>query len=96
MIERATMEYFMDMHCHCLPGIDDGAKTMEESLQMLTQAYADGIRTIIATPHYHHRRGHAPKEVILRKVQEVQEVRHVQKAQLLHFYECLFYRKHRG
>lgn len=67
------MEYFMDMHCHCLPGVDDGAKTMEESVQMLTQAYADGIRTVIATPHYHHRRGHAPKEVILYKVQEVQE-----------------------
>jgi len=67
------MEYFMDMHCHCLPGIDDGAKTMEESLQMLTQAYADGIRTVIATPHYHHRRGHAAKEVILQKVQQVQE-----------------------
>lgn len=67
------MEHFMDMHCHCLPGIDDGAKTMEESLQMLKQAYADGIRTVIATPHYHHRRGHAPKEVILEKVQQVQE-----------------------
>jgi len=67
------MEYFMDMHCHCLPGVDDGARSMEESLQMLTQAYADGIRGVIATPHYHHRRGHAPKEVILEKVQQVQE-----------------------
>lgn len=67
------MEHFMDMHCHCLPGIDDGAKNMDESLQMLKQAYADGIRGVIATPHYHHRRGHAPKEVILEKVKQVQE-----------------------
>ncbi len=67
------MKYFMDMHCHCLPGIDDGARSMEESLQMLQQAYADGIRTVIATPHFHHRRGHAAKEVILEKVQQVQE-----------------------
>lgn len=67
------MEFFMDMHCHCLPGIDDGARNMDESLQMLKQAYADGIRGVIATPHYHHRRGHAPKEVILEKVKEVQE-----------------------
>ena len=62
----------MDMHCHCLPGIDDGARNMDESLQMLKQAYADGIRSVIATPHYHHRRGHASKEVIFEKVKEVQ------------------------
>lgn len=67
------MEYFIDMHCHCLPGIDDGARNMEESLQMLQQAYADGIRRVIATPHFHHRRGHVSKEVICRKVMEVQE-----------------------
>ncbi len=67
------MEYYMDMHCHCLPGIDDGAENMEESLKMLQQAYEDGIRGVIATPHYHHRRGHASKEVILAKVAEVQE-----------------------
>lgn len=67
------MEFFTDMHCHCLPGIDDGARNLEESLQMLQQAYADGIRSVIVTPHYHHRRGHASKEVILNKVKEVQE-----------------------
>ncbi len=67
------MEYYIDMHCHCLPGIDDGAKNKEESLEMLKQAYADGIRGIIATPHYHYRRGNASKEVVLAKVAEMQE-----------------------
>lgn len=67
------MGYFIDMHCHCLPGIDDGAATMEDSLQMLQTAYADGIRKVIATPHFHHRRGHVPKEVILQKLEEVKE-----------------------
>ena len=67
------MGIYMDMHCHCLPGVDDGAENLEESLEMLRHAYADGIRAVIATPHYHHRRGHAPKEVILEKVQQVQE-----------------------
>ena len=67
------MNNFMDMHCHCLPGIDDGARNMDQSLQMLKQAYDDGIRSVIATPHFHHRRGHAPKEIILEKVKEVQE-----------------------
>ena len=67
------MGHFIDMHCHCLPGIDDGAATMEDSLQMLQTAYADGIRKVIVTPHFHHRRGHVPKEVILQKLEEVKK-----------------------
>ncbi len=41
----------IDTHCHILPGVDDGAKTMEESLEMLQMAYNDGITDIVATPH---------------------------------------------
>ncbi len=41
-----------DVHCHLLPGIDDGAKDWERTAKMLELAYKDGIRTIIATPHY--------------------------------------------
>ena len=41
----------IDLHCHILPGIDDGAETMEESLEMCRIAASDGIRTIFATPH---------------------------------------------
>jgi protein-tyrosine phosphatase len=42
---------FADIHCHVLPGIDDGAKTWEDSLEMARLAVADGITTIVATPH---------------------------------------------
>ena len=41
------------MHCHLLPGIDDGCKTVEESLQVLDACIAQGIRWIAATPHYY-------------------------------------------
>ena len=51
------MERFVDTHCHILPGVDDGAQTVEEMQQMLRMAYEDGIRYIIATPHHHPRRG---------------------------------------
>ncbi|MDI9509611.1 MAG: hypothetical protein QM217_07345 [Bacillota bacterium] len=47
------MEEYVDIHCHILPGIDDGSSNMEETLQMIEVAYNDGIRTIITTPHYH-------------------------------------------
>jgi protein-tyrosine phosphatase len=43
---------YIDIHAHILPEVDDGSGSMEETLQMLTIAYRQGIRTIIATPHY--------------------------------------------
>ena len=42
----------IDMHSHILPGIDDGAKNIEVTLEMLRQAVSDGTKKIVATPHY--------------------------------------------
>jgi protein-tyrosine phosphatase len=42
---------FVDIHCHLLPGIDDGAKDWDETLAMARLAVGDGTTTIIATPH---------------------------------------------
>lgn len=46
----------VDVHCHCLPGIDDGCKTKEESLALLRQSKLDGIDAVFATPHYYRRK----------------------------------------
>lgn len=60
-----------DLHSHILPGIDDGAADLEESLQMCKMAYQDGIRTIVCTPHV----GKFPntEEIILSKTNELRE-----------------------
>jgi protein-tyrosine phosphatase len=41
----------VDLHSHILPGLDDGAKTMEDSLAMAEDAIADGITHVVGTPH---------------------------------------------
>lgn len=41
----------LDIHNHILPGVDDGAATLDVSIAMLDAALALGIRTIVATPH---------------------------------------------
>jgi len=41
----------VDIHCHLLPGVDDGPETIEESLEIAEMAIADGITHIAATPH---------------------------------------------
>jgi protein-tyrosine phosphatase len=41
----------IDLHSHILPGIDDGARSMEDSLDIARAAVADGITVIAGTPH---------------------------------------------
>ncbi|MBK3494244.1 hypothetical protein JFL43_05110 [Viridibacillus sp. YIM B01967] len=43
----------VDIHNHILPGLDDGAKSMEEAMLLATNAVANGMTHIIATPHHH-------------------------------------------
>ena len=43
---------YIDIHTHIIPGIDDGSKNNQESVEMLKQAYAAGVTTLIATPHF--------------------------------------------
>lgn len=63
----------IDIHCHILPGIDDGAKNIEDSLNMARAAVKQGIHTIIATPHHQNSKYLNPKEDILLKVSELNE-----------------------
>ncbi len=41
-----------DMHCHILPGVDDGADSMETALSMIKEEIKEGVTDIILTPHY--------------------------------------------
>ncbi len=42
---------FVDLHCHYLPGIDDGVRTMDEGLALLSGLASLGYGTVLATPH---------------------------------------------
>src|SRR6185295_12068795 len=41
----------VDVHCHCLPGVDDGPANMEDALALCRLLIADGFTDVIATPH---------------------------------------------
>ncbi len=51
----------IDLHSHVLPGVDDGPRTLDESLDILRAAVEDGITRIAATPHVHPRYPTAPE-----------------------------------
>ncbi|WP_459501270.1 tyrosine-protein phosphatase [Bacillus sp. C1] len=42
----------IDLHCHILSGVDDGARTITDSINMAKLAMQEGIHTIVATPHH--------------------------------------------
>lgn len=47
-----TLDGLVDIHCHILPGIDDGARDMEESVAMAQHYAAAGFVAVVATPHF--------------------------------------------
>ncbi len=60
----------IDIHCHILPALDDGPRTLEESIAMLEEAAAAGTTDIVATPHADLRFPHDP-EIAARKTAEL-------------------------
>lgn len=63
----------IDLHCHILSGVDDGAKTIEDSLDMAHLAVEEGITHILATPHHKNRNWNNEKKAVIRLVAQLQE-----------------------
>ena len=56
----------IDLHCHILPGLDDGARDLDDSLAMASQAERDGIAAVCATPHIRHDHNVRIEEIVAR------------------------------
>lgn len=50
--EVSRVEGFVDIHCHILPGVDDGARDLPQALDLLKNARSQGIGAVLLTPHY--------------------------------------------
>lgn len=83
---------YVDLHCHLLPGVDDGAQDTEEALKLLAIAYEEGIRTIVTTPHFASQQKEEAKERILTAFQAFRQVVEERYPEiLLHLGNELFY-----
>src|SRR5512140_203823 len=63
----------IDIHNHVLPGIDDGAADMAESIEMCRIAARDGIKVIVATPHSFDGNRVTDPELIRRMVKDLNQ-----------------------
>lgn len=64
----------IDLHCHLLPGIDDGAEDIEQALELARLAVADGITVAAMTPHVHVGRYENSRTGIVKKTEAFQRV----------------------
>jgi len=66
--------WMIDIHSHILPGLDDGAQTEEDSIEMAKQAVEQGIHTVIATPHHKNRHYENARESIIKHTNILNEL----------------------
>lgn len=64
----------VDLHCHILPGIDDGSPDIEHSLQLARDAVVDGVSYILATPHHLDKNYVNHPDEVSRKVKSFQKI----------------------
>ena len=65
---------YIDIHSHILPGMDDGSRSMEQTLRMLEIAVSEGITAMLATPHNMPGKGCPPAGVVRRKAEELRRI----------------------
>ncbi|EOT41455.1 tyrosine-protein phosphatase [Enterococcus dispar] len=63
----------IDLHCHILPGIDDGAENLEASIAMAEKAISQGITHILCTPHHNNGKYTNPKSEVVSRVLALQK-----------------------
>lgn len=68
---KKGVNMILDIHSHIIPGIDDGSKNMEMTLEMLKNAEKEGTKEIVATPHYLLEYGEAKIEEVKNYVKEI-------------------------
>lgn len=61
----------IDIHTHILYGVDDGAKTLSDSMELLDEEREQGVDTVIMTPHYGPKFGYPDKEIIMEHFEEI-------------------------
>lgn len=67
------MNGMYDIHCHIVPGVDDGAKDMDIALELLRMEYRDGVRNVILTPHYRRRMFEPPMDKVLESFEALKQ-----------------------
>lgn len=64
---------YTDVHSHILPNMDDGSKSAEESVEVLRELYAQGVRRVAATPHFYPSH-ESPEDFLRRRARSLEKL----------------------
>lgn len=67
MNEEKTRQGMVDIHCHIVPAVDDGAQTKSQVRALLKKEYEDGVTALVLTPHYRKGMFEAPDDLVLKR-----------------------------
>ena len=67
------MQGLFDMHCHIVPGVDDGAGDMRMSLAILKEEKDNGVTDVIMTPHFRREMFETDRDIVLQRFLTVRE-----------------------
>lgn len=73
MMKEVGGSLMIDIHSHILPNVDDGAKDIDESIEMAKQYIDNGINKVIATPHYIEGAENSTKDLNLKVLESLKE-----------------------
>ncbi|MFL2136713.1 tyrosine-protein phosphatase [Ruoffia sp. FAM 24228] len=66
----------IDLHSHLIPGVDDGAQTIEQSIELARQAVDEGVEHMVLTPHHRNGKYINYKKDVLESAKALQEAYH--------------------
>lgn len=87
------MMAWMDVHCHILPDVDDGAENFLQAMELLGQEYGQGVRSIILTPHFRLGYFETSREHVRRRFERLQNMTAAAIPELALFLGCEFHRQ---
>lgn len=85
------MQGLIDMHCHIVPGVDDGAKNMEMAARMLQAEYRNGVSAVIVTPHYRKGMFETSQRVIDRRFEKLRQAAMRLRSQMQVYLGCEYH-----
>lgn len=68
------MQGLIDMHCHIVPGVDDGARDLYDAAKILQLEYRNQVQSVIVTPHYRAGMFETPQKEVERQFQRIDEM----------------------
>ena len=85
------MQGLIDIHCHIVPGVDDGAKSIHDAALMLKEEYENGVAAVIVTPHFRRGMFEPSKELVEQQFRKVRKLTRRSRSGMRVYLGCEYY-----